>query len=79
MKRKPLLNEQHLTEQIKIQDQIIKDLLQKINILENENNSLKKQELDKKLDNKINKNIEICNHCGKLYLFVPSNYCSCHE
>jgi len=69
------LTSKNLTEQITIQEQIIKDLLQKINVLEDETNMLKSQLAETPVD----KNVEICEQCGKLHLFISSKYCDCHE
>jgi len=74
----------NLLEQIKIQEQIIKELVCKTTLLEIEINALKsdnaelKSEIDDlKSENAVlkMKTVEICNTCGKLYLFTTSKNC----
>jgi hypothetical protein len=54
-----------LLEQIQIQKKIIEELNQKISLLESECKTLKNKDT----------HLQICKHCGKLFLFTTAEYC----
>ena len=67
----------NLLEQIIIQKKIIEELNYKINLLEEEMKLLKQNPNNNNNKNreKENKCVEICDKCGKLFLFTSSDDC----
>ena len=70
---KNIKQNKNLLEQINIQKKIIEDLNYKIALLEEENNILKSQEKEKEKEK--DKCVEICDKCGKIFLFISAKEC----
>jgi len=64
----------NLLEQINIQKKIIEELNYKITLLDDENKLLKENNENLKIKNE-KRCVEICNKCGKLFLFTSAENC----